>query len=258
MRDGAAIAAMLGGRRGSKGWLFCCPCHEDRVASCSVRDDGFVTCFAGCPRKEVAAKLDALGFPDDGQVSTTPFKDDVPERVATAVQMWKEALDDPSYVASYLRTRGITSPVPAVLRRWKRGYIAAVQRRDGTLVAVQTKGAGQKGRTFGWLADGTVQLTPFSDELGLAEGIETALSATALHGIPCWAVLGARRLEKVGLPGKLKRLHLFPDNDEPGRAAAQRAIEHFSNRVKIKVWWSPPGTDWNDILIGRNKSEREQ
>jgi putative DNA primase/helicase len=253
MRDGAAIAAQLGGRRGSKGWLFCCPIHEDRVASASVRDDGFITCFAGCDRKELAAKLDALGFPDDGQASPIPFKDDVPERVATAVRMWKDALDDPPYVASYLRTRGITLPVPAVLRRWKRGYIAAVQRHDGALIAVQTKGPGQKGKTFGWLSNGAVRLAPIrGDELGLAEGVESALSATQAHGIPCWAVLGALRFNKVGIPAKVKRLYLFLDNDKPGHDAAQRAIEHFSNR-EISVIVPPKGLDFNDVLMGKKK-----
>lgn len=248
MRDGAAIAAQLGGRRASKGWLFCCPCHEDRVASCSVRDDGFVTCFAGCNRKELAAKLDALGFPDDGHAPTTPIKDDVPERVAFATKMWKDALDDPAYVGSYLRSRGITTAVPPVLRRWNRGYIAAVQRHDGVLTAVQTKGPQQKGKTFGWLTNGAVQLAPCGAELGLAEGIETALSATILHGVPCWAVLGALRLEKIGIPERVKRIHLFADNDEPGREAVQRAVARYSNRVKVKVWWPPEGQDWNDIL----------
>jgi putative DNA primase/helicase len=258
MRDGAAIAAQLGGRRTARGWLFCCPVHEDRVASCSVRDDGFVTCFAGCDRKEVAAKLDALGFPDDGQASTAPLKDDVPGRVSTAQRMWEDALEDRPYVASYLRSRGITLPVPAVLRRWKRGYIAAVQRRDGVLIAVQTKGANQKGRTFGWLSDGAVHLTPCGEELGLAEGIETALSATQIHGIPCWAVLGALRLDKIGIPGKVKRIHLFPDNDQPGREAVDRAIDQYSNRVKIKIHWPPQGKDWNDVLSGSDNSVKQQ
>jgi len=250
MRDGAAIAARLGGRRASKGWLFCCPCHEDRTASCSIRDDGLLTCFAKCSRNAVAARLDELGFPDDGTGSSTPIKDDVPDRVAYAAQMWSEALVDQPYVASYLLSRGITLPVPPVLRRWRKGYIAAMQRFDGVLTAVHTKGSNQKGKTYGWMTDAAVRLTPLNggSELGLAEGVEDALSATQLHGIPCWAVLGAKRLERVRLPSGVKRLHLFPDNDEPGREAMQRAIARFSNRVKISVWMPPQGCDWNDVL----------
>jgi hypothetical protein len=51
------IAAALGGRHNGKGWSFCCPCHDDRVPSASIRNDGLVTCFAGCPRAEVTAEL---------------------------------------------------------------------------------------------------------------------------------------------------------------------------------------------------------
>jgi hypothetical protein len=64
MRDGAAITARLGGRRRGGSWMFRCPVHDDRNPSCSLRDDGLVTCFAGCPRQQVEAALDALGFPD--------------------------------------------------------------------------------------------------------------------------------------------------------------------------------------------------
>src|SRR5262245_22802561 len=171
MRDGAAIVATLGGRRGSKGWSFCCPCHPDRVASCSIRDDGLLTCFAGCPRASIAARLDELGFPDDGQSRTTPIADDVPARVSAARKMWKNALGrqiDTEAVASYLRSRRITLPVPTVMRRWKNGFIAAVQRRDLEIIAVHAKTPGRKGITYGWTADGAVRLAePEGEELGL-------------------------------------------------------------------------------------------
>src|SRR5262245_34769885 len=64
MRDGAAIAKKLHGYPYKRGWMFRCPCHDDRVPSCSIRDDGLVTCFANCPREQVEAALDALGFTD--------------------------------------------------------------------------------------------------------------------------------------------------------------------------------------------------
>ena len=52
MRNGAAIASALGGRPYNKGWMFCCPCHDDRTPSASIRYDGLVTCFAGCHREQ--------------------------------------------------------------------------------------------------------------------------------------------------------------------------------------------------------------
>ena len=37
-----------------------------------------------------------------------------------------------------------------------------------------------------------IRLAPAGDALGIAEGIETALSASALFGVPCWAAVKCR------------------------------------------------------------------
>lgn len=65
------------GRNGS--WIACCPAHEDRRPSMSIRDDNgtiLLHCFAGC---EVEAILAAVGMeltdlfpPDDKRDYTTP------------------------------------------------------------------------------------------------------------------------------------------------------------------------------------------
>jgi hypothetical protein len=47
--------------------------------------------------------------------------------------------------------------------------------------------------------------------LGLAEGIETALSAMQLTGVPVWASLGGARLHRVELPPEVKEVHVFLD-----------------------------------------------
>jgi hypothetical protein len=83
--------------------------------------------------------------------------------------------------------------------------------------------------------------------LGLAEGIETALSAQQLKGIPTWACLGASRMHRVAIPGHVRELHLFGDNDDSGRDAVQRAArEHRNLRVMLRF---PPDNykDWNDF-----------
>ena len=198
MRDGAAIVARLGGRRYPKGWMFRCPVHDDRTPSCSLRSkDGLLTCFAGCPRDQVAAALDALGFTDDGaapdQVRNGKEDDD---RIAYACSLWEQSkVGNPAVAEKYLRCRGITLPVPEVLRPplivdvghrlplvGFSGIIAAVAQLDGTITAVQNKGRGYS-INYGRLLQGAVQLTaPTDGELGLAEGIETALSATQLTG----------------------------------------------------------------------------
>jgi putative DNA primase/helicase len=269
MRDGAAIAAALGGRRNGKGWSFCCPCHDDRVPSCSLRDDGLITCFAGCRRADVLAALDALGFPDDGR-ATIPQTNDYEARIRAAQAEWNDAVELSRIVGAvsltsvewYLRHRGITLPVPAVLRRapsdrrWgNSGVMACVQRLDGIVTAIQIKSLGNSPMTFGWPGRGAVQLNPPCDgELGLAEGIESALSATQLHGVPCWATLGALRLHLIDLPSCVRRVHLFADNDRAGRSAVDMAKARYTNQLlPVRTWWPPENQDWNDVLKGKEQ-----
>ena len=72
---------------------------------------------------------------------------------------------------------------------------------------------------LGRFGSGAVRLGGNASRLGLAEGIESALSATALFGLPRWATLGAGRFRSVRLPARVTELVLFLDNDPGGRRA---------------------------------------
>jgi putative DNA primase/helicase len=140
--------------------------------------------------------------------------------------------------------------------------IAAVTSGSRSLTAVQLTyldpdtGAKAKTRipkqTFGRLGNGAVKLGA-SDKygrLGLAEGIETALSATQITSIP-WATLGVARLGKIALPD-VKTLSVFADNgavDEALRAAKTYKATGY------KVFLSYPADferkDFNDLLRQR-------
>lgn len=89
--------------------------------------------------------------------------------------------------------------------------------------------------------------------LGIAEGIETALAATALFGVPCWSAVNSTGLEKWMPPEGITGVVIFGDNDLKfgGHAAAyslahRLAVRGFIIRVEI-----PPtvGDDWNDVLL---------
>jgi hypothetical protein len=218
-----------------------------------------VTCFAGCKRAEVIAALDALGFNDNDHTTIIRADVDYEKRIRAAQAEWARAVEqsrliDVEFVEWYLRyERGITLPVPAVLRRVAiSAVMACVQRRDGVVTAVQVKSIGGRRITRGWLGGGAVQLTPPCEgELGLAEGVESALSATQLFGVPCWATLGAGRLDAIDLPNCVRRVHLFPDNDDAGRAAVDCAKRRYTNQLlPVRTWWPPDGLDWNDVLKG--------
>lgn len=91
--------------------------------------------------------------------------------------------------------------------------------------------------------------------LGLAEGIETALSAILLLDIPVWATLGNERLAHVAVPDTVTRLILLPDNDRGGRIGAAKAAESYAIPGRtIETLWPPHGlNDWNDVLRAEGK-----
>src|SRR5262249_19675593 len=134
------------------------------------------------------------------------------------------------------------------------GFISALQGSDLEITAVQTTDScypGSRKITHGYLSDGAVRLTePTGDELGLAEGVITALSATQLFSVPCWATLGSKRLDAVQLPVAITRVHIFADNDDSGREGAQKAIARYCHREFRHVtvhWPDDEFNDWNDV-----------
>lgn len=89
--------------------------------------------------------------------------------------------------------------------------------------------------------------------LGIAEGIETALSASAIYGLPVWAAINSAILKKWLPPEGCQEVAIFGDNDPKfgGQAAAwalahRLAVKGFEVSVKIP---DEPGTDWNDVLM---------
>jgi putative DNA primase/helicase len=99
---------------------------------------------------------------------------------------------------------------------------------------------------------GAIRLTPVSETLGVAEGIETALSAGLLFGIPTWACVSAGGLESFIPPVECKKLIVFGDNDKnfTGQAAAYKLANRLSLvGVEVEVKFpSVAGKDWADEL----------
>lgn len=95
-------------------------------------------------------------------------------------------------------------------------------------------------------------MPPAGSRLGVAEGIETALSAAKLFGVPCWATVHAAGMERFTPPDGVTELMIFGDNDPKyaGQAAAYR-LAHRMACANIVVTINIPdsiGEDWNDVL----------
>jgi putative DNA primase/helicase len=96
-----------------------------------------------------------------------------------------------------------------------------------------------------------IRLAPAGDALGIAEGIETALSASALFGVSCWAAVNAGMLAAWQPPPEAKRIIIFGDNDPnyAGQAAAYALARRLGSDARVVEVQIPAevGADWNDV-----------
>jgi hypothetical protein len=172
---------------------------------------------------------------------------------------------------SYLNHRAITGKIPPTIRdhpglkHSPTGQIfptmvAAITGPDGKVIAIQRTflridGQGKANvstpkMTLGPMRDGAVRLGPAGPVLGIAEGIETGLSAMQLFGVPVWCSLSAGRLDRLWLPSEAREIHLFADNGTRGHEAAERAAQAYQAQGRRVVLRFPPERfgDFNDLL----------
>jgi len=98
-----------------------------------------------------------------------------------------------------------------------------------------------------------IRLAPAGPVLGIAEGIETAMSAAHIFGLPVWAAVSAGMLMGWIPPDGTEEVVIFADNDVgfAGQSAAF-ALAHrlTAGGMKVRVEMPPDvGMDWNDCLI---------
>jgi hypothetical protein len=154
----------------------------------------------------------------------------------------------------YLQRRGIPLTPPS-LRHYRGAMIAAVHQPKQGITAIQKTpirsdfSRGDR-MTKGPLGSGAVRLGAAREIMGIAEGTETALSAMTLTGMPVWASLGGKRLHNVELPSFVREVHIFADNDTPGREAAYRASDaHRELGRTVRIRRPPPQfKDFNDLI----------
>ena len=105
-------------------------------------------------------------------------------------------------------------------------------------------------RMFGDIGGAVVQLgaVPEGRDLGIAEGIETALSYRDLTGATTWAAMSSSNLRRFSPPAGIGRLVIAADGDAAGVQAAHELAQRASRKVACLVMPAPEGTDWNDTL----------
>jgi putative DNA primase/helicase len=180
----------------------------------------------------------------------------------------------PGVVGRYLRGRGL-SVVPSILKGHPRlmyaeegqrpafypamlapvldigGRLQSIHRTYIAAVAEKKKFAPSVDTVSG----AAVRLFEPTDVLGVAEGIETAIAAHEIFGVPVWAGISDCGLAKVVIPPTVGRVLIFGDHDR--NYAGHKAAYVLANRlaatgidVSVKI---PPdlGTDWLDVLVAQ-------
>lgn len=98
---------------------------------------------------------------------------------------------------------------------------------------------------------GAIRLHAASEQPGVAEGIETALSASQVFGVGVWATMSEGGIAKFPVLEGIKRLTVFADHDPPGLKAAHKCCRRYQAAgIDAEVRYPPcAGADWNNFVM---------
>lgn len=241
-----------------EGWYYCNQCGPG---------DGFdfVEKVTGKPFKEIRDFI----MQNAGKVkSETKPSDYLDDCFKEQSKVWGNGKKPPvnGLVDRYLQSRGIN------LMDFQ---IKNIRQHDGNMIArvtdVNDSGVnihrtfltlngensvikGEKKLMRGEVPKGSaIRLSPVEKTLGVAEGIETALSARILFGVPTWSVISTVGMVNWIPPEETETVVIYGDNDQnyAGQAAAcalaNKLVVKYKKKVEVRL---PPsvGCDWNDML----------
>ena len=287
------IARTLEGRRVGMQWMAKCPAHDDCQPSLSLRDapDGkvLVRCHAGCEQLSVLAALRSRGLwgkcdpysllpkrqpLNSAERTTSPDA----ERTNAALYIWRCASSaEGTPVETYLRSRALRLPLASTLRFhqglkhpegavWPAMVSLVTRGHDDTPTGIHRTFLSPNGRSkaevqtpkmmLGPCRGGAVRLAIAANVVMVGEGIETCLAAMQATGLPAWAALSTSGLRSLDLPNRIRDVVVLADGDDAGEAAALECAQRWRREGRrVRIARPPPGTDFNDLLIGYPSAE---
>ncbi len=281
------LTRKLGGNwRGGTGSAACPICQSEGrrdQTGLSLRDGDkgvLLYCFKlGCNFADIAAAIDLprqsgeVDFEAMRQAKERQATYDI-EKLKKARSCWDRSIPiDETKAESYLRSRGITIPLPDTLRfladeyhhysgRYHAAMVGDIQPTGGVhrtfLKKEGGKSVGEKIDSpnpklmLGNCAGGAVRLAWGNGPLIVCEGIETGLSLAQMYADRkprVWAALSTSGIVALKLPARVGELILAPDGDSAGRSSAATLADRAAT-IGWKVSTIDPGDglDFNDIL----------
>lgn len=266
------IAEALAGRRVKAyggNFLVSCPAHDDGTPSLSIRDGkhGLIAhCFGGCDSKDIFDALRRRGLIEPRQPHN---------QKRGPLGIWHEAIDaHGTPVERYLASRSLSLPrgaealrfhpacpfagtttpaMVALVRNIESNEPQAIHRTALDASGNRLEINGNAKMSLGPISGGAIKLT--SDEnvsfaLGIAEGIETALSLQRLvewAGTPVWSLISASGIGRFPLLSGIETLAIAADHDRAGERATFDAAERWQGREVLIFEAHDFGADLNDV-----------
>lgn len=258
-------------------WLFSkgCPMQaKDEVLRLLDLPPASVPASVGGWRSSTA--LAPVARPPSRELSAEDCK-----RVDQAKRLWDEAIDPRGTpVEPYLRSRGLALPAvgdtvvryhpkcpfgrgrrtPAMLalvRDVEGDYLRGIHRTALSLEGHKVEIDGVDRRSMGPIANGAIKLASRAEaggRLGIAEGIETALSLQSIPefgAAPVWSLISAGGIARLPVLPGVAELWIAVDNDQAGRAAAKACVERWRDVEVVLVRPRCREADLNDVVRGR-------
>lgn len=193
-------------------------------------------------------------------------------RIASALKLWGDAIHSAgTLVETYLASRHLTLPddepervirfhpacpfggnavhpcMVALFRDIVTGEPCGIHR-----TAFTPEGGKIDKKMLGRSGGAAIMLSKSADVthgLGIAEGIETALSVLNAGWAPIWAIGSAGCLAGFPMLDGIEALTVFADADAAGLKAAREAARRYSDHGRDGYVQIPPHGDFNDILM---------
>jgi len=293
VRQGVSLSSLAGKslqlKRAGREWKGCCPFHADRTPSFTIyADDSRFMCF-GCGAEgdvlDFVMRLHRVRLPEamemlssGGEWAPAANRSAPPQtpegnRSEEAWAIWNSASPATGTVVdAYLRSRGITIPLPSSIRfaqlpLGRRAplptLVAAVSTVDGQVKGIQRTflsadpvgkarlPGGKVKFSLGRVLGGAIRLGPAARSLVVTEGLEDGLTLMQGLGRSVWVAAGAGMLPAMQLPERVEAVIIGADNDGAGLMAAQKAAASFaSTGRKVRIFCPEPAhKDFNAQLV---------